>query len=265
MRTPQSQNAHTGNIVVHEFFLTRQNIRSALIITASGINLYSLPQFGIFSRMNLLVTAGPTREALDPARYLTNRSSGRMGYALAGAGVHNGHRVTLISGPTALDVPHGVDFIPVESAQEMYDAVQSMCGKADAAILCAAVADYRPIQYSDQKIKKSGDKLILELEKTPDILGSMRDTFGYDGVLIGFAAETQEIESYAKEKLVRKKCDLIIANDVSRCDIGFDASENEVLLVYPGKSVLLPRDTKEHLALQIINCAETLLDERNSQ
>lgn len=215
--------------------------------------------------MNLLVTAGPTREALDPARYLTNRSSGRMGYALAGAGIHNGHHVTLISGPTSLDVPHGVDFIPVESAQEMYDAVQSLCAKADVAILCAAVADYRPVQYSDQKIKKSGEKLVLELEKTPDILGSMRDTFGYEGVLIGFAAETQEIENYAKGKLERKKCDLIVANDVSRRDIGFDASENEVLLVYPQKSVLLPRDTKEHIALHIINCAESLFADRNAQ
>ncbi len=212
--------------------------------------------------MDFLVTAGPTREALDPARYLTNRSSGRMGYALAGAGIHNGHRVTLISGPTSLDVPHGVDFIPVESAQEMYDAVQSLCPKADVAILCAAVADYRPVQYSDQKIKKSGEKMILELEKTPDILGSMRDIFEYKGVLIGFAAETQEIESYARGKLERKKCDLIVANDVSRSDIGFDSSENEVLLVYPETSVLLPRDTKEHIALHIINCAESLFYDR---
>ncbi len=205
--------------------------------------------------MKFLITAGPTREALDPARYITNRSSGRMGYALAGAARHDGHEVILISGPTALDVPAGVDFIHVESAQEMYEAVRDMVKYADVAILCAAVADYRPVAYSEQKIKKDGDRLIIELERTPDILGSMRDVFGFTGTLIGFAAETQHVEDYARGKLERKKCDFIVANDVSRTDIGFDTRENEVALVFPDHTEYLEKDTKEHIAMHIIEHA----------
>ncbi len=205
--------------------------------------------------MKFLITAGPTREALDPARYLTNRSSGRMGYALAGAARHDGHEVILISGPTNLDVPPGVDFIHVESAQEMYDAVRDMVKYADVAILCAAVADYRPVAYSEQKIKKDGDRLIIELEKTPDILGSMRSVFGFKGTLIGFAAETQQVETYARGKLERKQCDFIVANDVSRRDIGFDSKENEVILVFPDHTEHLEKDTKEHIAMHIIEHA----------
>lgn len=205
--------------------------------------------------MKFLITAGPTREALDPARYITNRSSGRMGYALAGAARHDGHEVILISGPTALDVPAGVDFIHVESAQEMYEAVRDMVKYADVAILCAAVADYRPVAYSEQKIKKDGDRLIIELERTPDILGSMRDVFGFTGTLIGFAAETQNVEDYARGKLERKKCDFIVANDVSRTDIGFDTRENEVALVFPDHTEYLEKDTKEHIAMHIIEHA----------
>ena len=205
--------------------------------------------------MKFLITAGPTREALDPVRYLTNRSSGRMGYALAGAARHDGHEVILISGPTTLDVPAGVDFIPVESAQQMYDAVRDMVKYADAAILCAAVADYRPVVVQDQKMKKSGERLVLELEKTPDILGSMRDVFGFSGTLVGFAAETQNVEEYAREKLLRKQCDMIVANDVSRHDIGFDSRENEVALVFPDRIEYLEKDTKERIAMQIIEHA----------
>lgn len=205
--------------------------------------------------MKFLITAGPTREALDPARYITNRSSGRMGYALAGAARHDGHEVILISGPTNLDVPPGVDFIHVESAQQMYDAVRDMVPYADVAILCAAVADYRPVAYSEQKIKKDGDRLIIELEKTPDILGSMRSVFGFKGTLIGFAAETQQVEEYARGKLERKQCDFIVANDVSRRDIGFDSKENEVALVFPDHVEYLEKDTKEHIAMHIIEHA----------
>lgn len=205
--------------------------------------------------MKFLITAGPTREALDPVRYLTNRSSGRMGYALAGAARHEGHEVLLISGPTTLDIPAGVDFVPVESAQQMYDAVRDLIGGVDVAILCAAVADYRPISSADQKIKKSTDRLIIELERTPDILGSMRSVFGFTGKLIGFAAETQDVENYAREKLQRKQCDMIVANDVSRADIGFDSRENEVLLVFPTHSIPLAKDTKEQIAMRIIEHA----------
>ena len=205
--------------------------------------------------MKFLITAGPTREPLDPARYLTNRSSGRMGYALAGAAKHDGHDVVLISGPTSLDVPPGVDFIHVETAQEMYEAVRDMLPGVDVVIMCAAVADYRPVVYSDNKIKKDGDRLVLELERTPDILGSMRSVFGFTGTLIGFAAETNDVEDYARGKLQRKQCNMVVANDVSRPDIGFDSRENEVALVFPDHVEYLEKDTKEHIAMRIIEHA----------
>lgn len=209
--------------------------------------------------MKFLITAGPTREPIDPVRYLTNRSSGRMGYALAGAARHEGHHVVLISGPTTLDVPEGVDFIQVETAQEMYDAVRDMLRGVDVAILCAAVADYRPVSAAAQKIKKHEERLLLELERTPDILGSMRSEFGYRGVLVGFAAETQDVLAYAREKLQRKGCDMIVANDVSRPGIGFDSRENEVTLITEKTTEALPRESKEWVAMRIVEHAIALL------
>lgn len=205
--------------------------------------------------MRFLITAGPTREAIDPARFISNRSSGKMGYCLAEAAIHHGHQVILISGPTALDIPHGVDFLPVESCREMYDAVANYCGKADIAILCAAVADYRPVSVSEQKIKKTADRMVLELERNPDILGSMRDGFGFQGTLIGFAAETDDVQSYARGKLERKKCDMIVANDVSRRDIGFDSSCNEVTLIEQENVHFLEKAPKETIAGEIIHHA----------
>ncbi|MBR1978012.1 MAG: phosphopantothenoylcysteine decarboxylase [Akkermansia sp.] len=205
--------------------------------------------------MKFLITAGPTREPIDPVRYLTNRSSGRMGYALAGAARHEGHDVVLISGPTQLDVPAGVDFVQVETAQQMYEAVRDLLRGVDVAILCAAVADYRPVVCGTQKMKKGADCLVLELEKTPDILGSMRSVFGFEGKLVGFAAETNDVIAYAQDKLQRKQCDFIVANDVSRSDIGFDSRENEVTLVFPNHLVPLEKDTKEHIALRIVEHA----------
>lgn len=202
--------------------------------------------------MRILITAGPTREALDPVRYITNRSSGKMGYCLAEAAAHEGHSVLLVSGPTSLDIPHGVDFLPVESAQEMYDAVSNQAPYAEVAILTAAVADYRPVSAAACKIKKTGERMTLELERTRDILGSMRSELGFRGILVGFAAETHDVEAYARGKLERKQCDLIVANDVSRRDIGFDSSENEVLLVYPDRTELLEKAPKTHIAHQIM-------------
>ncbi len=205
--------------------------------------------------MKFLITAGPTREAIDPVRYLSNHSSGRMGYALAGAARHEGHEVLLISGPTQLDVPAGVDFISVESAQQMYDAVRDMISSVDVVILCAAVADYRPVIVSDQKIKKDEEQLCLQLERTPDILGSVREVFGFEKVLVGFAAETENVIANARIKLNRKQCDFIVANDVSRSDIGFNSRENEVTLVYPDREEHLPINTKEQIALAIVQHA----------
>lgn len=202
--------------------------------------------------MRILITAGPTREAIDPVRYITNKSSGKMGYSLAAAAVHEGHKVLLISGPTSLEIPNGVDYLPVESAEEMYEAVQNQIGRMDAAIMTAAVADYKPINVPEHKIKKTGDTLTLTLEKTKDILGSMRSVFGFEGILIGFAAETNDVESYARGKLEKKQCDMVVANDVSRKDIGFDVAENEVILVYPTYTDHLEKAAKTHIAHEII-------------
>jgi phosphopantothenoylcysteine decarboxylase/phosphopantothenate--cysteine ligase len=202
--------------------------------------------------VNILVTAGPTREPLDPVRFLTNRSSGKMGYELASAFAHIGHQVLLISGPTALDVPEGVDFLPVETAADMHEAVSNYLGKMEIAIFAAAVADYTPAKVAPEKIKKSADTLTLELVKTQDILGTARSGLGYQGTLVGFAAETENLEANARAKLRRKDCDLVIANDVSKPGIGFDSDHNEVLLVYPDRTDSLPLASKHDLAHQLV-------------
>ncbi len=203
--------------------------------------------------MKILITAGPTREAIDPIRFLTNRSSGKMGYAIADAAVHAGHQVLLVSGPTSLDVPAGVDFIPVESAADMYDVVARYLPKMGAAFFAAAVADYTPAKVSDQKIKKERDCLSLELVKTRDILGSAREVMGFKGFLVGFAAETEQLEANARVKLEKKGCDLIVANDVSRSDIGFDSSENEALLVFKDRIELFDKAPKHDLAMYLLS------------
>lgn len=203
--------------------------------------------------MHVLITAGPTREPLDPVRYLTNRSSGKMGYALAEAARAEGHSVTLISGPVTLPAPAGVTLISVETARQMFEAVQAHLSQAEVAIFSAAVADYRPVVKAEQKIKKSADTLTLELERTEDILGSARTLFGFKGYLVGFAAETEKLIEHAQEKLVRKGCDLIIANDVSQPGIGFDSAENAVTLCLPGgETQVLPRQSKTALAAAIL-------------
>ena len=211
--------------------------------------------------MKLLITAGPTREALDPVRYLSNRSSGKMGYALAQAAAEAGHEVTLISGPVSIPVPAStqVRLVKVESAQEMYNAVQHHLGSADGAIFSAAVADYRPAQVAEQKIKKHEAELVLRLERTPDILGSARSVFGFRGVLVGFAAETEHLIDHAMDKARRKQCDLVVANDVSQAGIGFDREENEVTLCFPdGIAHPLPRGSKLEIARSIISKVEAL-------
>ena len=148
--------------------------------------------------MHFLITAGPTREPLDPVRYLTNRSSGRMGYALAEAARDAGHEVTLISGPVFLPAPTGIKLVKVETAREMFEAVQTHIASADVAIFAAAVAIYRPVMKAEQKIKKSAETLTLELERTEDILGSARSVFGFKGCLVGFAAETEKLVEHAQ-------------------------------------------------------------------
>lgn len=203
--------------------------------------------------MHVLITAGPTREPLDPVRYLTNRSSGRMGYALADAAREAGHEVTLISGPVTLPAPTGLKLVKVETAREMFEAVREHIGTAGIAIFAAAVADYRPAVKAEQKIKKGAETLTLELERTEDILGSTRGVFGFRGVLVGFAAETEKLVEHAQDKLARKGCDLVIANDVSRPGIGFDSAENAVTLCLPGgRTQVLPQQSKAALARELI-------------
>lgn len=176
-----------------------------------------------------------------------------MGYALAAAATSLGHQVTLITGPVSIASPPGVKTIRVETAQEMFDAVSQCSGQQDMAILAAAVADYRPVVRFEQKIKKQMSSLHLELERTPDILGSMRSRFNYAGYLVGFAAETENVVTNALDKLHRKNCDLIVANDVSRRDTGFDSDENEVILCFPsGPTETIPKQSKQSLAHELI-------------
>jgi phosphopantothenoylcysteine synthetase/decarboxylase len=201
--------------------------------------------------VNIIITAGPTREAIDPVRFLSNRSSGKMGYELAAAFARSGHAVLLVSGPTALDVPDGVDFLPVETAAEMHEAVGRHIARMDIAIFAAAVADYAPAVRAPGKIKKSTDTLTLELVKTPDILGSAREPFGFAGILVGFAAETGNLVANARDKLIRKGCDLVVANDVSQPGIGFDSNDNKVSLVYQDHVEDLPLASKHDLAHQL--------------
>ena len=176
-----------------------------------------------------------------------------MGYALAAAFAHAGHSVLLISGPTVLDVPDHVDYLPVETAADMHEAVACHLQRMDIAIFAAAVADYAPVVVAPEKIKKSAATMTLELVKTPDILGGARTTMGFQGTLVGFAAETENLEQHAREKLTRKQCDLIVANDVSKPGIGFDVDFNQVTLVFPDRTEPLARASKHDLAHQLVH------------
>lgn len=209
--------------------------------------------------MRFLITAGPTREPIDPVRYLSNRSSGKMGYALAAAALARGHEVVLVSGPVSISAPDGATLVRVETAQQMYDAVAAAIPGADAAIFCAAVADYRVAEVAGEKIKKTGETLTLTLVKNPDLLGSARSVFGFTGLLVGFAAETEKLAEHALDKLRRKGCDLLVANDVSRSDIAFDRDENEVELFYrDGRHEVLARASKAEIAEGLVARVEGL-------
>jgi phosphopantothenoylcysteine decarboxylase/phosphopantothenate--cysteine ligase len=204
-----------------------------------------------YSGLTVLVTAGPTREPLDPVRFFSNHSSGRMGYALARAARERGARVLLISGPTALEPPPGVDFYPVESAREMYALVMDKFSLADVIIKTAAVADYRPEETYAQKIKKSGD-LSIRLVRNPDILQELGSRKG-TRFLVGFAAETENLQDNAHKKLAAKNLDLIVANDLTREGAGFAQETNKVSLLYrDGRVEELPLMTKYELAHLIL-------------
>ncbi len=216
-----------------------------------------------FDAETVLVTAGPTCEDLDPVRYLTNRSSGKMGYAMADAAGRRGARVILISGPTALTPPEGVEHIPVRSTEEMHRAVLERAGKASVVIMAAAVADYKPVNPQATKIKRKGGRLTLELEATPDILADVARE-RRESILVGFAAETDHVAEHARAKLEAKRADLIVANDVTQAGAGFDQDTNIVTL-YPrdGREVSLPRMSKLDVANRILD--EVLLLRRGSR
>ena len=213
-----------------------------------------------YGKMRFLITAGPTREPIDPVRYLSNRSSGKMGYAIAIAARAAGYEVSLISGPTSLPAPDDVRLIKITTADEMHHAVMAALPSAEVAIFAAAVADYRPVQAAAHKIKKHGEILTLTLERTPDILGSVRAA-GFTGVLVGFAAETEKTLEHASDKLRRKGCDLIVANDVSGTVTGFDSDDNEITLVFAtGEIRPLPRAPKSRLAEILVGvCGELMV------
>ncbi len=201
----------------------------------------------------VLVTAGPTCEDLDPVRYLTNRSSGKMGYAVAEAAARRGARVILVSGPTSLDAPAGVEHIDVRTAAEMHRAVIDKFPESSIAIFAAAVADYRPAQTLDQKIKRNNELFTLALEPTPDILASVAQNKG-ERLVVGFAAETERVAENARKKLATKNADLIVANDVTAEGAGFDHDTNIVtLFARDGRDLPLPRMNKSEVAQRILD------------
>ena len=212
--------------------------------------------------MRFLVTAGPTREPIDPVRYLSNRSSGKMGYAIAEAAIEGGHDVVLISGPVAIDPPRGAELTSVLTSDDMFDAVHEHLHDCDVLVMCAAVADYKPKQVSRAKIKKRGDNLSLELIPTRDILASLpKKDRNY--VVVGFAAETENVEANARKKLQEKNCDVIVANDVSRTDFGMESDENEVtILFYSGEIKKNSRAPKTIVARQLVKIFANVCEKR---
>ncbi len=201
----------------------------------------------------VLVTAGPTRENVDPVRYLTNRSSGKMGYAVAEAAARRGAHVILVSGPTSLDVPSGVERIDVQSAQDMHRVVLEKVAGCSIAIFAAAVADYRPAEPSGQKIKRNNESTTIALEPTPDILASVARNKG-QRFIVGFAAETDHVAENARQKLAAKNADLMVANDVTAEGSGFDHDTNVVtLFARDGRDLALPRMSKSEVAQRILD------------
>jgi phosphopantothenoylcysteine decarboxylase/phosphopantothenate--cysteine ligase len=204
----------------------------------------------------VLISAGRTVEDIDPIRYITNRSSGRMGFALASAALERGAQVTLVCGPTTVKPPAGAEVIDVRSALEMHAAIMSRAERFDIVIMTAAVADYRAAEPAKNKIKKSQDRLTIELVKNPDILadlGSKRS--GKKPVLIGFAMETTDLARYARKKLVDKRCDLIVGNEA---EVGFGRDDTQVILVAPDGDTPLPPMSKTDVAHAILDRAITL-------
>lgn len=217
---------------------------------------------GTLTGVRILVTAGPTREAIDPVRFISNRSSGRMGYAIAQAAIEAGAKVVLVSGPVALAAPQGLERIWVETAEEMLEAVMARIHDCDLFIAAAAVADYRCQEPASQKLKKTAVSITLSLERTPDILAQVasrpRPPF-----TVGFSAETENLEKNALDKLVRKSLDMIVANEVGRPGVGFESDENALSVFWKGGKRELSRALKAQLARDLIEIIAQRYRERD--
>jgi phosphopantothenoylcysteine decarboxylase/phosphopantothenate--cysteine ligase len=218
--------------------------------------------------VRFIITAGPTREPIDPVRYISNRSSGKMGYAIAEAALSKGLDVTLISGPAIVEPPLNANLIPVSTSDEMFEAVHRDADKCDICVLCAAVADYKAANVSSTKIKKRGAKYSLELIPTRDILYSLGHKQDRQFVLVGFAAETDHVEENASKKLRAKNCDIIVANDVSGADSGMESDVNEVIILFRnGEKMKISRAPKKIIARELVkifsNFATKMFDKKN--
>jgi phosphopantothenoylcysteine decarboxylase/phosphopantothenate--cysteine ligase len=212
---------------------------------------------GPLSGKTVTITAGPTREQIDPVRYISNNSSGKMGYALAEAAVQEGAVVNLVSGPVVLTADKSINLFKINSASEMLEAVNTCMKSSDIFISCAAVADYKPSKYSDTKIKKENlDNLEINLEKNHDILSEVAEQFS-SAYIVGFAAETSDVNANAKKKLDSKNLNMIISNDVSDTSIGFDSDENEVHVITGSETIFIKKDKKIRIAREILNIIST--------
>jgi len=212
---------------------------------------------GLLSGKTVTITAGPTREQIDPVRYISNNSSGKMGYALAEAAVQEGAVVNLVSGPVVLTADKSINLFKINSAREMLEAVNTCMKSSDIFISCAAVADYKPSKYSDTKIKKENlDNLEINLEKNHDILSEVAEQFS-SAYIVGFAAETSDVNANAKKKLDSKNLNMIISNDVSDSSIGFDSDENEVHVITGSETIFIKKDKKIRIAREILNIIST--------
>ena len=213
--------------------------------------------------LHIMITAGPTREALDPVRFISNHSSGKMGFAIAAAAARRGAKVTLVAGPVTLATPTGVQRIDVTSALEMQQAVMAQVAKQHIFIGCAAVADYRAAAIAEEKIKKQGDEITLKMVKNPDIVAGVAALTTDRPYVVGFAAETQNVEEYAQQKRVRKNLDLICANDVAKTGQGFNSDTNALHLFWQEGDRVLPLSDKSLLGQQLLDEIVIHYDEKN--
>ena len=233
---------------------------------ADILDMFSLSfNEGTLSGKKILITAGPTQEPIDPVRFITNRSSGKMGYSLVEAALESGANVTLISGPVNIEPPSNCNFVSIKTAEEMYDAVMHHISGMDVYIGTAAVSDYSPAKASDSKIKKDGSSspMVLELKENQDILKSVSE-LEQRPYVVGFAAETNDLNKNAEKKLSNKNLDLIIANDVSNKDIGFDSDDNEVTLITEKEKYLIERQNKRKVSKKIIDFISGRINDQNN-